>query len=641
MTFTKRQLEILYYINDYTEVTVKQISKQIGVTSQTIKTELTALEQALKEFDITIDFQLGKGISIQGSSHLQKFLAFAESNLEFSIQNQVILLLILNRDFLILQDIADQLFISKSQVEKLMPHLIKKYSGEVTSARHYGYKYIGNELSRRNLFVKLIEPYMTGSNLETSFRDFSKLHFSLENYFSNESIQGASEALHSILNLEKLMFTDQSLQQLFLYLVFILGNPHEVAPMSEEFTLGIKAISDFDTYMIGVEEINKQVTLKLPDSEKDYLCYLFMSLKKQKVLNRNEILKEMNPFVLSVLDKIHDCLSIDLRSDEHLIDGLSSHIYTAILTRAMFNHSSENNMWKDIKKQYPLGYEMATITSNMIIKSHNHPMEDYDRIYLALHFQAAIENMPQVMDQIRTVVVCHFGVAACNLISRKLERLFPEIQVIHMYSLQEFTELDTVDCDLVITTERLSGPYPAMLYVTPVLKEIELKRIETFIKNRNTGLMIETQLSQAHILNIKEALPKETIIDTLITYLEEQGYVDSNYRESVHQREQISSTALPYIAVPHGNPLFVKETKLVIARLAKPILWDDEHVSCIFLLAVTGSLLKENANVFSSFYKTIGNLEFTAHLEALDDKDDPTFQLGLIKLFLDHPKDRP
>ena len=48
-------------------------------------------------------------------------------------------------------------------------------------------------------------------------------------------------------------------------------------------------------------------------------------------------------------------------------------------------------MVKSMKRQYPFGFEMAAIAADYIADMYNLSMKENDLIYLAIHFQAAIE----------------------------------------------------------------------------------------------------------------------------------------------------------------------------------------------------------------------------------------------------------
>ena len=177
MKLSKRQSQMLNFLNENQETTMKLLSEQLDVTSQTIKSELQALEGVLASYGITIDIQSRNGIKVINPENLPSFLKSSEVLYEFSLQNQLLLMLVLYDDFLIMQDIADKLYVSKSLVEKQIPLLLKKYKDKIQSLRHYGYRFNGSEVDRRSIFVKLISPYLQGLNFKDGIANFNESTF--------------------------------------------------------------------------------------------------------------------------------------------------------------------------------------------------------------------------------------------------------------------------------------------------------------------------------------------------------------------------------------------------------------------------------------------------------------------------------
>lgn len=632
MKFTKRQVQILHYLNEYRETTIKQISQKIGVTGQTIKVEIMALEEILKTYGINIEFHSGRGIKVEGGNHLQELLKISETNIEFSVKEQILLLLVLSRDYLVLQDIADKLFISKSQVEKLMPTILKNHEGEIQSTRHYGYCYSGTEMNRRTLFVDLISPYMGGTDIKKRFDEFDESHFPIKKYFDKEVVEKSLEIWKYILGLEVFTFIDDAIKQLFLELLFMLKTSNkDIVVMSQDLLEKIKKIGEFKLYKERITEMNKVLGLSLMEDEKDYLAYLCMILKKKKSLNKEEILLEMKDFVQRLLEIIKTKLFTDLTQDTELVEGLSYHIYTTILKGSTPNHTPDSSMWLEIKRHYPLGYEIGTLAVELINEEYDYIMDEQELIYLALHFQAAIEKLKQVEERIKAIIVCHFGVAVSNLISRRIERIFPQIDVIATYSVQDFIKLEDVQCDLIMSTESLPNTDITTLYVTPALKDVEIGCIREFVSTRNAKKLIANEIKDAIIIHFEAPISQEKMISEMVGQLEE--YVLPQYLESVYEREAISSTEMEGIAVPHGNPKYVKRMKLVIGRVNDPVKWYEEKVKYIFLLAIPGELLQQNSRVFTNFYKKISDLEFEIDLNELDEKEDEDLRKFFIKWF--------
>ena len=180
MKLTKRQINLLKLINDYPNYTLKQITSSLEVTSQTIKTEIKNLEKLLSKYDIRINLIQGKTFEVEGVENLNFMLRESESLVEFPIKNQILLVLLLNEDFLVIQEIADILYVSKSLVEKQMAIIMKGFKNDIQALRHYGVRYNSSQIERRSYFVKLMSPYIKGIDFEKEMEEFDSVHLLLE-----------------------------------------------------------------------------------------------------------------------------------------------------------------------------------------------------------------------------------------------------------------------------------------------------------------------------------------------------------------------------------------------------------------------------------------------------------------------------
>ena len=107
------------------------------------------------------------------------------------------------------------------------------------------------------------------------------------------------------------------------------------------------------------------------------------------------------------------------------------------------------------------------------------------------------------------------------------------------------------------------------------------------------------------------------------------------YTDSVLDREQRSSTGLFYIALPHGNPALVKQTKLVIARMDVPVVWEDTKAVCAFLFAASTEVLKDDPLLFSTFYRKLSDPDIEEQIRELQTErqlSDEEFRKKMIRM---------
>ncbi|SCL81922.1 sigma 54-interacting transcriptional regulator [Sporanaerobacter sp. PP17-6a] len=112
--------------------------------------------------------------------------------------------------------------------------------------------------------------------------------------------------------------------------------------------------------------------------------------------------------------------------------------------------------------------------------------------------------------------------------------------------------------------------------------------------------IIDYKRSQINDVSIKELFmddlifvdkgfkSKEEILNKALCSMEQKGYVTSEYKWSVFERENLSPTLLNrYVAIPHGDPTEVKRESIAVIKLQNSIEWcENIKINIIFLLAI-------------------------------------------------------
>lgn len=635
MKFTNRQFMILHYLYEYERGDVKELSKLLQVTPQTIRTELINLQVALDEEGIEVEINHNSQIAVVGRENLSAFMKKAKLHKEFCLDDQIVLLLVLSPGFVVLQDIADFLFVSKSSAEKRVALVLKSRPEEIGSIRHHGIRYTGAQDKRRLAFVDMLLPYLNGVDYYEELSLFHQLHFPLLSYIKEEHIEKAADVIDRLTLDRGIQFNDTSLNEIFLTLLFALWNG--AAACGEGLPENVidhyqGVLAKNPLYLEKFQRINEELDLRLGAGDQMQIAGLMACLRKNKVADKEEIILEMEDFILGILAEILRCYGIDLAADRDLIEGLALHFYTTITGDLGLEGQCDDYQAKLIKKQYPLGFDMAAIAAGHLGDIYQLTLNEHELVYLTIHFQAALERQKQGSRKISTILVCHYGKAAATLISSKLARKFPELDIHRHFSHREYLA-SVPRADLIITTNNLPAGETPIIYVTPALQETELNTISSFIERRNVREMLLMKILEAEIVNLDAAHTAETAITLLSGHLSEIGSVKDDFQQSVLERERISATNLQYIAVPHGDPHLVEETKLVIGRREHPLSWgDSQEVSTVFMFACSRACGGEGMATISAFYRQLAAPGLEVEIERCRHLDPRPYRQKLMRL---------
>lgn len=633
MKLIRRQVNLMKCLNENPKASIRELGEILNVSVQTIKSDLQNMKAFLQDYGIAVELLSGGQLRLQGGENITCMLKASSMMMEFSLEKQVMLFVLLNEDFVVLQEVADALFVSKSLVEKVMPILMKKYPEELQSVRHYGIRNVATQLEKRSRFAELMDSYVQGIDFSAELQQFHVNHFPLQQYIEAKEIERGVAAVDYLQKIHDFSFTDEAVCQFFLQVIYMQScyRRWKRVPVGSVFSDMVSGMPEDKAYVDAAAMVCRILQLENVD-EKAYMKYLFMILRKQQMSDHTRFVDAMQELVNDIFKKIFERLSIDFHTDESLLKGLSVHLYTTIMRRSQPKTFSLDYSWDDIRHQYPMGFEMATIAAEVLQERFSYAVSNDEMTYLMLHFQAGIERLKNGEKKIRVLVVCHYGLAAASLIATRLEHIFRAVEVTDTISMQHFLQLTEIHADLVVSTERIVKQTIPVIYVTPLLEQNELQPLRRFIELHCINNLLVLAVRKAILLDMEEAASRDVVIQRAVQELEQEGLVSDRYQQSVIERENISATDVDVLAIPHGNPDFVKETRLVIVRVKKPVHWSVSDVRYVFLFAVSKEEFTNNFALFSTFYKKLVRSNLRKEIQKMDWLSSGEFRDSLAHL---------
>lgn len=209
-------------------------------------------------------------------------------------------------------------------------------------------------------------------------------------------------------------------------------------------------------------------------------------------------------------------------------------------------------------------------------------------------------------ENIESIEVKALGVIDDQKIEEKIKELEKEYRIIAICGTLE-TEIN--DIPFI--------PYTDILKGNGIDKVIQYSKYGKEDEKENK---LENLIYEELILDDVEGVSKEYIIDTLVAKLEDGGFVDSKYILSLYKREAMGGAVLGgKVAIPHGLPEHVIKPAIAIAKLNKPIVWDNEFmVEAVVLIAI-----KENNKIeIKELFKKLSEENFLDELKNTKNKTD-------------------
>lgn len=588
VTLTERQNEIIKLLNQYHILSADKIAKMLNVSTKTIRNEIHKINSSLN-LNYIIS-QKGTGYLINEQIQLEKEYD-SEQNIQYLILKKI-----LNHDFYNFYELADELFISESNLQryiKRVNEIIQKRNSSIKICRQQNQLYLnGTETEKRQITTYFLMNELNQYNFNLSM--YQSLFLRID-----------------ILELQKIITEFNNSHHLNLRDVEIISLVIHVALMLERVIRGNEIINEVDFVNDEYNHLSIQFAnilqiryeIKLNKSEIKYLSLLLAG--KVPSIEENDI-NEVKQFIQQLIIEINESFDVDLQQDSKFADNFLIHLIG--LKRRITNHTFLNNpLIKELQKNFPVIYDMSVFIALKIQEFFSTQLYEDEIGYITLHLMGAIERLHTSLHK-KIVLIYPFGQAGYDYIVKKINHIHDlEIEICCQLSMFDAFQIKEYQPDLVISFVHIEEKVGYPIYVCHnLLLEEDIENIYNILKGNHTfkkNVFFEKELF--HIYNDIEN--KEDVIHRLCESLYYKGYVDQQYEGLVLAREQIAPTAYgSMFAIPHAVKKAGFATRIAVALLDKPIDWNQQKVRLVFLFCLT----KERNEEFDLlFEKLVGLLD--------------------------------
>lgn len=617
---TKRQIEILLnlFSNLDAPVSLQVFTDQFHLSLRSIQTDIAEIKETIKEHGLYIENNkncICMSITNQETANIFMNSIIQDYNLNQFFEDQssrisyIISRLLDSNDYLKSADLADEMYISRSQISndiKLAKNMLSSYHLTLISKPYYDIKIIGKENDIRNYIIqeKLKIKNLVCDEITHSFN-------------SHEHIDDINNIVIKILTHSHYIISDIALQNLILHIVTAVNR------IKSGHLIHMDSLNISPVYA-HVIEISKNILEKCADIynfefNDDEIFFLALNLYGKREFDKQEfITDEINNLVFLGLYKIKEIFGLDFTSNLNLRISLGLHILP-LLTRINTNMQLRNIMTFNIKQKYTLAYDLASTFTNTIIPSDKKILDD-EIAYVALHFVNYIdENSPQKKK--RMLIISSLRRSETILLQNNILRNFPSIKEVKIISKNSLSTTNVNNYNVICTTENdIFINNNKIQKISYFLNDTDIKKIELLLDGFNGPKDILDCFSE-DLFYYGDAPSKNAVIKWLYEMAYKQGLADEKLYHSIMNHENVTSTYFGnYLAIPHPE-IFLSETSFIsVAILPKPILWDDEYVDIVFLV----SIQKNNPNAFKLWSYLSFLISNNTTLEEI--KKEPTFQ---------------
>ncbi len=591
-------------------ITGKELSSILDVSDRTIRSDIDHINKHYEEALIESNLRYGYRINHE---------LFTKLNIEFeNITPQtpaercvyIIQELLFEKHELNLMTLQDQVFVSGYSIDndlKRIKKMIEPYPNlKLVRSKNF-IRLEGSEESKRKLYKELLAAETQGNFLNLNrlaalYKDFDLLQIKqiLEEIFEEYNFH-VREMAFPMLMLHIGIAIERILRHNFIH----TDRKNDVIQQSEEYEIASKFFT----------KVAKKIRLEIVEDEIVLLTLLLLGKKSTdytqdlvRLSTRNYSLQEL---VDGILNDLKGAFDIDFTQDMDLKVGLQMHIQS-LIERHLKHVDVDNVYLEEIKRKYPLVFEMGIRVGRYIEEVLNIKIRESEIGFLALHLGSSYDRL-NLNRKYRVVMIYPNDQALSNLCVQKVKNRFHE-------------RLEIVKCMNFFEEQMILNQQPDLILTTLPLKhnlEIPTIQISLFINFEDESRIFQAlNLLDKHKFQFEfvskittliepnffytdvEANVPEDIIGFMCDRLYEQGYVDESFKDAVLLREEISATSFAYsFAIPHTMNASAKKSNLSIAILKKPIPWGDYDVKLVILLAIN----EEDRKLIKLFFDWLSN----------------------------------
>lgn len=591
-------------------VTSGSLAAELSLSDRTIRQYIRDFKETLEKNGAQIDSKPGHGFRLVIMNQ-RAFSLFLSSN---QLQNSAIepikfvdatdrkkfLLnkLLLESERINLEELADQMFISFSQLSKDMSELKRLLADyHLTLQKNkQGVVVDGEEREKRHFIMD----YFFGHENTTFLQNF----IGVKGLADDISFQELTLIILDECREAELRLSDLIIQNLVLHLALSIkrmksGLEIKNLGLDEEVTRG----AEYTVAAKIIERIEPLAQVTFPHEELEYLT-LHLMAKSTNI--RHAANPQLEAHLQARLIILQAQLGYPLSEDYQLIQWLLDHI-RPMLVRLAKNIKQENPLLDEIMTRYLFVFQSVKKTFSEMEEFRVYEISDDEWAYLTLHVLTAIEKYRD-QRKMRILIICATGYGSAQLLKARVIKEFGKhITVTDVRGYYEINQQSLVDIDMILSSIDLSK----MIFKMPVLhvsvflndSDIKLirKKIEDFSSSQpnevdysdRSSINMQAFLTSDYFLSYEVDVSKEQVIEELLLRLsldEESDYVEK-MTQQIAQRERLGQIVFSEtIAVPHPAIPMGRIPKIGVARIPNGLFWNEQYPKIQFVFLISPSM---------------------------------------------------
>ncbi|MDF2791780.1 MAG: hypothetical protein K0S80_4882 [Neobacillus sp.] len=630
---SKRQYHLIKIMLSNQEYkTVKYYSDVMNVSQRTLHNDLKVVERFINHFDLMLEKKPSIGIKISGEMNekldILKYLKTQYENEEIQELSpldrkiQITKMLLIEEKVLSYQGLSELFFVSKSSIAADLEKIQSDLNGyTVTINGDQKGTYITGTESQIQYSLKLFnEELFKKSKVENNLVGIDRFGDLLTQYYPSEIVNTSLSIVKKVENHSAKPFAEHYLITLFNTIIVLCYRASKKKHHSEVInSLIFDEVKNLKTYLMAkdiLDEIQHELPITFTTEDTIYLNQYLIAIGIESSYHPTSITEEYIHLVEEIIQKMSSVLKVDLSNDQKLFEGLVSHIIPMIY-RLRMGITVKNPLLTEIKDEYSVMLGVSWFVTAVIEETFEVHLTEDEVAFIVVHFQAALERNSSYK---RVLIVCPNGIGTSELIANKVKHVLPALCLIEVVPIDKLYQMNIDSVDFIISAIPIRNTTKPVIYVSPLVTSTDIKHIMNFytdlylLKEEKKEPVdhypeikyLSKFINEDSIFINKRMQDQKEVLSFLIQKLKDSNDIISGFEESVYNRENVGTTALDTgVAIPHGTPKFVVNTRIFILTTEDMIDWGGTKVDTVILICISPNDLRNVKNILSDIYKLI------------------------------------
>lgn len=608
MEYTNRQKKIISLLsNEDTYVTGKTLSILLDVSIRTIQSEIATINQKSQ-----IILATKKGYIIQPDKRNELSAIDTHHNEDHTILRQLIFF---NEPHQV-DEFAESLYMSTSSLEKKLKdfqNILEQYNLSIHRKNTY-ISIVGNELDKRQFINYLI------------FEETGPAFHNLENissYFKGINIPKIRSIILNTLNKHGYYVENNYVSNLLINIIIALYRmrvdsyieyiPNDsIHVMMPEYRIAEDICNQYANHWNINPTVNdiKYIAIILWGQIKPIDRSISTTHPTSEIMT-TDFIHEIDEILFSVFS--YYMLNIDY---SNFLYNFALHI-DALIKRASNYQIAHNDIFDNIKRNCPFIYDVAVHIAKKISDKYFISIVDEEIGYISIHIGFLIETHNTLHEKIKILLVCDDYYHIMDKMIKNIMKDHAE-QITIQSAKTNVTAYEIDDkIDLIITTKDLSFIGKKIIHISPFYTQEDYIKINDAVhksiierEKRNQNEMLRSYFHENLFFQTNQCLTKNDAIRFMGEKIINFGLAKEGFIESVFKREEMSSTCFfETFAIPHAIELNAKQTMFCVLVSTDGVLWDNQKIHIILMIAVQQKDRKKFMKIYESIIKALWDKE--------------------------------